>query len=531
MRPAAASRPPAGKWVIAGTVVLGSFVSVMDISIVNVAMPQMLGTFGVSLDAITWVAVAYSIAEILLVTMSAWFSMLLGRKRYYILSFVLFTGASVLCGMARTLEMMILARVLQGIGGGGLIPVAQAVMLETFPEEERGMAMAVYMMGVVVAPAAGPVLGGWLTDTYGWPWIFYINVPIGAFGIFMASTVLRDPPHLRRGLVRIDVVGIVLLAVGLTALQLFLERGEREDWFESSFIVTTCLVSVVALSTLVWWELRVDEPVVNLRVLKNVPFMAGTCLGFVFGITLFGSIFILPLFLQQLQGYDVFDSGMIQLPRSLIMLVLAPLAGRLYNYVDSRVLIGGGTVLMMVGYFDMARFNLEVGGREMLPALLLTGAGMTFMFSVASAATMRTMPLALLGAASGVYTLARRVGGNIGYAFVASQVTQRTAFHRARLVEHVTPYDTSTHQAVDGLTGRLAGTGIPPGVAEDSALKMLDGTVNRHATMMAYNDVFWMMGMLFVLSLPFLIMLGSRKRRRPPAPDRQAAPQPEATAS
>jgi DHA2 family multidrug resistance protein len=527
MRHAAASRPPAGKWVIAGTVVLGSFVSVMDISIVNVAMPQMLGTFGVPLDAITWVAVAYSIAEILLVTMSAWFSTLLGRKRYYILSFVLFTGASVLCGTARTLEMMIAARVLQGMGGGGLIPVAQAVMLETFPEEERGMAMAVYMMGVVVAPAVGPVLGGWLTDVYGWPWIFYINVPAGACGIFLAMVVLHDPPHVRRRLARIDVVGIALLAIGLTALQLFLERGERENWFDSSFIVVACLVAVVALSVLVWWELRIDEPVVNLRVLKNVPFLAGTCLGFVFGITLFGSIFILPLFLQRLRGFEVFDSGLIQLPRSLIMLVLAPLAGRLYNYVDSRLLIGGGTALMMIGYFDMAHYNLQVGGVEMLPALLLTGAGMTFMFSVASAATMRTMPLALLGAASGLYTLARRVGGNIGYAFVASQITHRAAFHRARLVEHLTPYDARTHQAVEGLAGRLAGSGLPPGVAEGSALKMLDGTVNRHATMMAYNDVFWMMGMLFLLSLPFLIMLGSRKRQRAPAAgQRSASPQP-----
>jgi DHA2 family multidrug resistance protein len=516
MQRAKVSRAPAGKWVIAGTVVLGSFVSVMDISIVNIAMPQMLGTFGVSLDAITWVAVAYSIAEIILVTMSAWFSILLGRKRFYILSFLLFTGASILCGTARTLEMMILARVLQGIGGGGLIPVAQAIMLETFPEEERGMAMALYMMGVVVAPAVGPVLGGWLTDEYGWPWIFYINLPVGGFGIFMAATVLADPPYMRRTLARIDLVGIGLLALGLTALQIFLERGERENWFESSFIIGTALVALLALAGLVWWELRVEEPVVNLRVLSNVPFMAGTMLGFIFGITLFGSVFILPLFLQRLQGYSVFDSGLITMPRALAMLVLAPLAGRLYNMVDSRLLIGGGIILMMLGYFDMAHFSLDVGGVQMLPSLLLTGAGMAFMFSVMSAATMRTVSLPLMTAASGLYVLTRRIGGNIGYAFVANQITHRTAFHHARLVEHITPYDGNIIQAFEGLTSRLAGTGLPPGVAEGSALKLLNGTVNRHATMMAYNDVFWMMGMLFVVSLPFLFMLGSRKRQPTP---------------
>ncbi|MDH3604809.1 MAG: MFS transporter, partial [Candidatus Tectomicrobia bacterium] len=208
----AVTKAPAGKWVIAGTVVLGSFVSVMDFSIVNVAMPQMLSTFGVSLDAITWVAVSYSIAEIILVTMAAWFSSLFGRKRFFVYSFILFTAASMLCGAARSLEVMIIARILQGIGGGGLIPVTQAIMLETFPENERGMAMALFTMGVAIAPAVGPVLGGWLTDEYGWPWIFYINLPLGIFGIIMSIIVLSDPPYMQRRLMRIDVVGIILLA-------------------------------------------------------------------------------------------------------------------------------------------------------------------------------------------------------------------------------------------------------------------------------------------------------------------------------
>ncbi len=271
----AVTRAPAGKWMIAGTVVLGSFVSVMDISIVNVAMPQMISTFGVSLDAITWVAVAYSISEIILVTMSAWLSRLLGRKRFFVLSFMVFTAASILCGLARSLEMMILARILQGIGGGGLISVAQAIMLETFPEEERGMAMAIYSMGITVAGVVGPVLGGWLTDAYGWPWIFYISVPIGILGTLLAILVLADPPYLQRGLTRIDVIGIVLLAVGLTALQLVLERGERENWFDSSFIVWMTVVTVATLAVLVVWELITEEPVINLRLLKISRLLPG----------------------------------------------------------------------------------------------------------------------------------------------------------------------------------------------------------------------------------------------------------------
>ncbi len=508
-----ASRASANKWTIAGTVVLSSFVVVMDVSIVNVAMPQMLGEFGVTLDAITWVPVAYSIAEILLVTMAAWCSLLLGRKRFYILSFSIFTAASVLCGLARSLEMMITARVLQGLGGGGLTPVAQAIMLETFPEEERGMAMAIYSMGVVVAPTVGPVLGGWLTDAYGWPWIFFVNVPMGILGICLAAMVLHDPPYMQRHLARIDVVGIVLLAIGLTALQIFLERGERENWFDSSFIVVTGLVALVALILLVVWELRVEEPVVNLRILKNVPLTAGTCLGFVFGITLFGSLFILPLFLQRLRGYSVLDSGLIQMPRMLIMFVVTPIAGRLYNYIDGRLLIGAGVAMMILGYVHLAHLTLEVGLPQLLPGLLLTGAGMSCMFGTMSATVMRTVPRPMLTAASSLYTLFRRIGGNMGYALVASQIAHRTAFHRARLVEHLTPYDPGPTLVLDNLTAHLAGSGLPPGAAADSALQILAGTANRHATMMAYNDVSWMMGMLFVLGLPFLIMLGGRGHR------------------
>jgi DHA2 family multidrug resistance protein len=354
-----------------------------------------------------------------------------------------------------------------------------------------------------------------LTDEYGWPWIFYINLPLGIFGIIMSIIVLSDPPYMQRRVMRIDVVGIILLAVGLTALQIFLERGEREQWFESTFIVVTAVVAGVTLAALVLWELSVEDPVIHFRLLKNVPFTAGTCLGAIFGVTLFGSFFVLALFLQRLQGYSVMDSGLFQAPRMLIMLIVTPIAGRLYNYMDSRLLIGMGIALMMIGYRDMSGLNLEAGWAQMLPSFLLTGAGMSFMFGPMSAVVMRTVPLPLLTAASSLYTLGRRIGGNMGYAFVASQIDHRAAVHRARLVDHVTPYDISTAQTLDGLTGRLAAHGLPPGVAEDSALKLLDGTVNQHATMLAYNDIFWLMGMIFVLSLPFLLLLGGSRNAAP----------------
>ena len=506
----AAPYSPARKWLISATVMLATYVSVIDLTIVNVAMPQMMGTFGVTLDAITWVAVSYSIAEIVMVTMASWFTKLLGRKRFYLYCLGLFTVASVLSGLARSLEMMIITRLLQGLGGGALIPMAQAIMLEIFPAEKRGTAMAVFMMGVVLAPAMGPVLGGWLTDAYGWPWIFYINIPIGALSVLLVLAFLPEASYYERGLARIDVVGIVLLVVGLTTLQLFLERGEREDWFQSTFIICAAAITLVSLTALVLWELWVEEPVVNLRVLKNLPFVGGVSMGLFFGLTTFGSIFhysLVPAANSRLHGAgfrphsDAAHAGR--------AVLVAPIAGKLYGRLDSRLLAFFGTAIMMAGYLDMSRFTLEVGWERMLPGLLMTGAGMAFLFSVLSAATMSAIPPPLLIAASGMFTLSRRIGGNIGYAFVANQITHRATFHRARLVDHVTPYDAETARTLDGLTGSLTARGLPPGTAESSALHLLDSVVDRQATMMAYNDVFWMMGMMFVFSLPFLLLLGS----------------------
>jgi MFS transporter, DHA2 family, multidrug resistance protein len=511
------SHAPAGKWMIVGTVILGSFMSSLDTRIIGVALPQMLGTFAVSLDAITWVAVSYSIGTIILTTMAGWCSSLLGRKRFYMLSFLLFTAASALCGLARSLEMMVLARLLQGIGGGGLVPVAQSIILDTFPERERGTAMGVYLMGVQVAGMVGPTLGGWLTDTYGWPWIFYINVPVGVVGLYLATTVLTDPPYMRRHIAFFDFIGIGLLTLSLTTLQLVLVWGEDEGWWASPFIVWLTLGTLGALAALVWWELRVDEPVVNLRLLRHGSFLAGTTLSFVFGFFLYGSPFLLPLFLQKVRGYAVLDSGLVLLPQAVATALLAPFAGRLAAHVGPRLLIGSGMALMLLGFFDQAHLSLEVGSRQMLLPLLFTGAGMAVMLTVLTTATARTVPLPLMTAASSIFLMARRLGGNVGYAVLANQLTHRTALHRAYLREHVVLDHESATQALENLTSRLASAGLSLGQDEDSALKLLNNTANRHAAVLAHNDVFRLLGMLFVLSLPLLYLLGRQPRRVAPA--------------
>ncbi len=332
------------------TVMFGAFMAVMDISVVNVSMPHMMGSFSEDLSAITWVATAYSIAEIIMVTMSGWWSTLIGRKRLYLWSFGLFTVGSILCGTATTFHQMLVYRVIQGIGGGALIPISQAILRESFPQEEQGMAMAIFGMGVVLAPAVGPILGGWLTDHYGWPWIFFINIPVSVVGMLMVGAFVHDPAYLRRGVKKIDWVGIALLSVALTTMQVVLERGQSENWFESNMIVMGTIVGTVTALFLVWWEMKIPEPVINFRILKNIPLSIGSAMGIIFGVALFGTTFILPQFTQNLLGYPALEAGMVLAPRAAMLMLFMPIVGRLYNRVDARVLVLVGVVITFWAY-------------------------------------------------------------------------------------------------------------------------------------------------------------------------------------
>ncbi len=498
------------KWIVAGTVMFGTFVAVMDISVVNVALPHMMGTFGETLSAITWVATSYSIAEIILATMAGWWSTLLGRKRLYLVSFGVFTLGSILAGTARTFPLMIVFRVIQGIGGGALIPVSQAILRESFPKEEQGMAMAIYSMGVVLAPAIGPVLGGWLTDAYGWPWIFYINVPVCVIGMLLVGAFVHDPEYLRRGVKKIDWTGIGLLALGLTGMQIVLERGEQENWFESNAIVLVSIATVVALAVLVWVELKSREPVVDFRILKNVPLAVGSGMGLIFGIALFGSTFILPQFTQDLLGYPAFDAGLTLLPRAITLFLVMPLVGKLYGKIDSRVLVGLGLLVIFWSFHDLAGLSLDAGFWNLVPMLLLMGAGMPFMFVTLTTVSLSTIPREDMTQASSIYTLSRRVGGNIGYAFVATIVAHRMQLHRVRLVEHLTPYEPHVRAWIGGLTERMAEIGRGPRAAADAALKTVDGLVSRQSAMLAYNDASLILGVLLLVTIPLIFFLPGR---------------------
>lgn len=506
----------AGRWLTAIAVMFGAFISVMDVSVVNVALPHMMGSFGQDLSSITWISTAYSIAEIITITMTGWLSTLIGRKRLYLSSFVLFTSASIMCGTAHSFAEILVFRALQGMGGGSLIPVSQAILRETFPPEEQGMAMAAFGVGVVIAPALGPVFGGWLTDHYGWPWIFFINVPVAALGILMVGLFVADPPYLRRNVRRIDWISILSLAVSLTTLQLVLERGEANQWFSSAWITAGAVTCFVSFTFLVFWDLRSEEPVVNFRLLRDIPLSVGSGMGLIFGLTLYGTTFSLPALLQNLLGYSAYDAGLVLLPRGIGLLLLLPVAGWLYNHVNPRVLVIAGIGLVFVSYRQIAYLSTNVSFDSLLIPLLIMGAGMPFLFVTLSTLSLATISREHMTTASGLYTLGRRVGGNIGYALVATLVDRRMQIHHARLIANVSALNPAFQKYYSTLFNVMTRHGFGSVTAQDKALAVIHGVVNQQAMMMAYNDVSWLFGIMFLALVPFVILLPKKRPSRAP---------------
>ncbi|WP_419785558.1 DHA2 family efflux MFS transporter permease subunit [Pseudodesulfovibrio sp.] len=497
----------AERWTIGGTVVFGAFMAVMDTSVVNVSMRHMMGSFGTDLSSITWVATSYSIAEIIMVTMSGWWSSLLGRKNFYLASFALFTGGSVLCGMASNFPEMIIFRVIQGIGGGALIPVSLAILRETFPPAQQGMAMAVYGMGVVLAPALGPIAGGWLTDAWGWPWIFYINVPFCAVGMLLTMKFVWDPPYLKRGIRSVDWLGIILLSVCLTGMQVVLERGQEEQWFDSDLIRWWTAATLISLVILIYWELRYKEPVVNLRVLKNRNLTLGSVMGLIFGVSLFGTTFILPQYTQNILGYPAFESGLALAPRALVLLCVMPIVGWAYPRVGARAMVMGGIVIIMYSYWELTKLTVTAGFDDLVLPLLVMGVGMPCMFVPLSTVSLSTLEKSQMTDASALYTLARRVGGNIGYSLVAVLLDRGQAIHRAYLAGHISELSQVTRDQLTVLTNGLVARGLDAIQASQVAVGMLEQKLMRQATMLAYNDISFIFGGLFLVLVPMVFLL------------------------
>lgn len=499
---------PSHRWLITLTVMTGTIMSSLDTSIVNVALPYMQGNFGASVSEIAWVATAYILANVITMPIIAMISARFGRKNFYMFSVILFVTSSMLCGLAWNLPSMVVFRILQGIGGGTLIPVSQAVLRETFPPKEQGMAMGIYGLGVVLGPACGPVLGGWLTDNFSWPWIFFINVPIGIVNILMVMRFIQDPPYLKREKGGLDWSGLICMVVGLGALQLMLEKGEEKDWFESRFIVTLAVSATVGLLLFVWRELTADKPAVDLRILRNIPFASGTAIGGILGMGLNSSLFLMPLFLQQLLGYPALDAGLALMPRSLAMAIIFPVAGRLYNRLGPRPLIGGGLLVSIYSFLALSWLSLDVSFWDIFMPQFMQGIGFGLIFVALSTAALSSIERPKLTAATGLYNVIRQVCGSIGIAVFATQLTSGATRNRAMLVGHISNFNPVSVSHFDLFHAAIATRhGSDPVAAQLVAMKLMDLQLTRQASMLSYNRVFFLMAVCFVLIFPLILLL------------------------
>ena len=502
------------------SILLGSIMATIDTSVVNIALVRIEATFGATIQQVTWVTTSYLITVVLVMPLTAWLASVLGRKRMYLFSVIIFTGASALCGLSRTLGQLIAFRVLQGIGGGALQPVAQAIMRETFPQRQQAQAMGLFGMLVLLGPAIGPTLGGYLVDNFSWPWIFFVNLPVGVLSVLMVSQFIVDPPYMRaRGLQKVDVVGIGLMVVGLTSLLTMLEQGERDGWFGSPFILALGVVAAVTITAFILWELYTPAPAVNLRILADSSFAAGTLIIGVLGVALFGGLILLPLFLQNLLGYDATQAGLALMPRSLTMVLVMPIAGALYNRLGVYVMALFGLLLAAASTFLMARFTLETGPLQILIPQIMQGLAFGFIFVSISTTAMSTIPRPQMQAASGLYNLVRQLGGSLGTAIVVTLVDHKVTTASANLVRYASPFNPTFMHWWQTIQSGFAARGIDQGRARLQALSMLGREINRQASVVAFDYAFAVMAVLFLCCLPLVLLLrrGERVEEAPAA--------------
>ena len=503
-------------WVIALTVMLATFMEVLDTSIANVALNHIAGSLSASVDESTWVLTSYLVSNAIILPMSGWFSSLFGRKRFFMICVALFTVTSFLCGLAPNLGSLIFFRVLQGIGGGAMQPIAQAILVESFPHEKRGMGMAVYGMGVIFAPIIGPTLGGWITDNYSWRWIFFINIPVGIFAILMTLYLIFDPPYLKRHSVReglkIDYLGFSLLAVGLGALEIMLDEGQRNDWFESGGITAAAIVAGLCLLAVVLWELHAEHPVVELRLLKNRNFTLATITMYFLGVVLYASTVLLPIYLQSLMGYNATLSGLVLSPGGVVVLFLMPIVGFLLSKYEARWLVTFGVAMCSLGMYQMAQFNLETDYHAAMMARIVQSVGMAFLFVPINTAAFSYLVKEQANNATGIINLARNIGGSSGIALTMTMLTRRTAFHQNMLAGHITGMEESYRSMIYGAGHMLVAQGSDPVQATQQAHGLMYGMLMRQSAMMGFVDSFWVLAMVFLLMIPLMFLM---KKTRP----------------
>ena len=508
---------PINPWVVALTVTLATFMELLDTSIANVSLPYIAGGLGRSYDEVTWILTTYLVANAVVLPMSAWLSRVIGRKNYYMLCVALFTATSLLCGLAPSLEIMLFARVLQGIGGGGLAPVEQAILVDTFPAHKRASAFALYTVAIVTAPAIGPVLGGWITDNYNWRWVFLINIPIGFLSMYLTSRFVHDPPAFEhekklvrdeKGKLRVDGVGIGLIAIGSAALEILLDRGQIDDWFGSRFIAWTFAVALGCLATAVIWELRQPDPVIEFRLLGTRNFAIANLFYFIFGFGLFASTTMIPQILQSLYGYRAIDAGLVLGPGAFVITLLAPVGAQLVQrgIVQPRYLLTGAVIVVGMSFLHYSHFTLETDYAHYAWARALQGLGYAFFFVPLSVIAYSQLKPGQNNKASSITNFFRNWGGSFGIAFATTVLERRQNFHQSTVGANVAPSQPGLQNQVQQMAAYLEAHGVAHADAMGAALARVYHQLQAQTQLLSFMDCFHIIGVITLIAAPIVLL-------------------------
>lgn len=494
------------RWLVAVTVMLPTLIEIIDMSVVNVALDHIRGSLSAGIDEATWTITMYLVSNAIIIPITGWLSRYFGRKVYLTFSIALFTVSSLLCGMAWNIQSLIVFRIFQGLGGGALQPISQSILLETFPPRLHGVAMAVFGIGIMFGPIAGPVLGGVITDYWSWHWIFFINIPVGIISIFMTMLVIKDPPYMKKTRMKLDYPGLLLVALGLGCLQIILDRGQREDWFESSMISWLTIISVVSLTFFLIVELRTKEPVIDLRVFRNISFATGNVIMFFAFFNLFGSIVLLPIYLQTLMGYTATLAGFVLGPGGFSSIIALSIAGRLVTRINPKWILAFGLSTAALSTYMMSQFNLSADFITVMWPRIILGFGMGFIFIPLTNLSLSIISKEGMGNATALFNLIRNLGGSFGIAFVSTVLARRSQFHQSNLVSHLTPFDMTYQIAVEKLQAFFHTLGFTDSMAKMAADGSIYRSLIKQASMIAFNDTFWLMSIMLVATLPLLLI-------------------------
>lgn len=499
------------KWIITITVITASLLELIDTTIVNVALPHIQGNLGATLEDVAWVVTGYAVANVIILPMSGWLGGRFGRKNYFMASIIVFTIVSFLCGNAHSMDELVLFRILQGIAGGGLISTAQAILLETWPREQIGTATALFGLGAVVGPTVGPTIGGWIVENYSWPWIFYVNIPVGALAAFCTYTFVRETPKDAKGK-PVDWWGIILLAIAVGSLQTVLEKGESEDWFAKTYILVLTITAILGTILFIWREMSTEHPIVNFSILRHRSFAVGMFTSFILGFGLYGSVFVFPVFCQNLLGFNAQQTGELLFPGGLCTIVMMPFIGKMLNKgIPAQFMATAGMFLFYVFTHMLSGSTLATGEKDVLVPLLIRGVGMALLFVPLTTLAMADLKGPELGQGSGLNNMMRQLGGSFGIATLTTIIHIRQGVHRSNLLVNINQYNNPFNDRLNMLTQGFMAKGKSMIDATHMAYQAIEGMVTRQTLLLTYDDAYWISGLVMLFSIPLLYLQPFKK--------------------